>query len=767
MKPLMERLAIVVLAISAGGCVSKLMEGIAVTREMVQPGGDQAGPSVVEAAHGERSRLPTDIRFAPEGRMGGGDVPGWARSEMGITLALADSLPGPDGEVYLRFQQEHGGVPVRGAAMKARLEDGQVAELTGLVHDGIDIPTSPRVGPDDALNAVLEADEDLTGIGDPELEILPTENASSTPFRLAYRFRLLSRDPAVVVVAYVDAGNGELLGFEPESDSWIGAAGQGQTTEGSTVSFGTQHTDDIPPPEPGEIEIVDLREGYRLFDPQRNLHTMSLGGMTEVDISIYEPRGEGVEWAGWQALAPGHDLIEEDDIWESTPHAVDVHWGMTVTYDYFQSQHGWRGWNGRNGYLPAYVDYFRGFANAFFYPGPNFLAFGDGGAMGRPPTLLDVVAHEYTHAVSETIVPLTWSGEPGSIDEAVSDIFAMGVKFKLGKGDWIMGSGFQDPAYRRDLRDPKASSMPDTYEGEYWGEYRSGFELQLDLHETSKHKNSTVMSHWFYLISEGGKGENDNEEIYDIDAIGMTKAANIVFRALFEMTPAAGFTEVRKATLRVARRLYGRCSDELRATTNAWNAVGVGPPFCDCFEGSFDYYVETEDGVSGMKLYVRGEDFAAEVPAKDGGKQVMFTTAGDPYWHVQGAPDIPTDGPGGPFLKSLFQGRRPLVVPVAPLMSRREYLEYRKRHRTGQTRRLGEFTAYEYRLDDGVVWSTEDVCMDFTDLGALLMLRPPGLGASMRQVFFGFPVRMEQAGEGAFWVENLKAHEVDDRYFQR
>jgi hypothetical protein len=57
--------------------------------------------------------------------------------------------------------------------------------------------------------------------------------------------------------------------------------------------------------------------------------------------------------------------------------------------------------------------------------------------------------------------------------------------------------------------------------------------------------------------------------------------------------------------------------------------------------------------------------------------------------------------------------------------------------------------------------------MDFTDLGALLMLRPPGLGASMRQVFFGFPVRMEQAGEGAFWVENLKAHEVDDRYFQR
>ena len=37
----------------------------------------------------------------------------------------------------------------------------------------------------------------------------------------------------------------------------------------------------------------------------------------------------------------------------------------------------------------------------------------------------------------------------------------------------------------------------------------------------------------------------------------------------------------------------------------------------------------------------------------------------------------------------------------------------------------------------------------------------------MRQVFFGFPVRMEQASEGAFWVENLRAHEVDDRYFQR
>ena len=100
-------------------------------------------------------------------------------------------------------------------------------------------------------------------------------------------------------------------------------------------------------------------------------------------------------------------------------------------------------------------------------------------------------------------------------------------------------------------------------------------------------------------------------------------------------------------------------------------------------------------------------------------------------------------------------------------MSRKDYVAYRNEHRTGQTREIGEYTAYEYRLEGGTIWATEDVCMDITDFGALLMARPSGLGEAMRQVFFGFPVRMEANGEVGFWIENIREHEVDDGYFQR
>lgn len=772
MNPGPRRAIAVLVAFGAAGCVSSLMEGISTARNVSGPStAEPSGPEPRRVAHGTLSELPTSVLFATADRFGASDVAGWTRSELDVDVAVRDTIPGPDGATFVRFGQVHGGVPVRGTAWNARLENGRVAELTGLLHADIDVDPSPRIQAPQAREAITREAPNLTEIGEAELEIVPRPDSGSWRFYLAYRFHLMDPDQGTFVGVDVDARTGEIRGAEPES--WaVASTGQGQTTDGRTVTFGTQPTSEIPAPPPGEIEIVDLREGYRLFDPVRNLHTLSLGGATEVSIDHYRPHNGGIGLAAWEAIIPGHDIIEEDNVWESTPQAVDVHWGLTAAYDYFASAHGRRGWDGQNGYLSAHVDYYRDFSTAFLsntgsWGDRPWLAFGDGGSVGRPLTTLDIVAHEYTHAVTGHIVDLGYNGESGSIKEGIADIFGTVVEFAAGQGDWIIGAQIPMEILHRNLRDPKSGARPDTYEGEHWGEYQSSFGLGLGLQETSRYQNSTIMSHWFYLLSEGAEGENDNEDHYDIEGVGMDRAADLLYRALFRLSPSADYKAVREATTEVARRLYGRCSEELRQVTNAWNAVGVGAPFCDCFEGSFDYLVEGDDGPAGMKLYVRDEDFAAEVTAQDGSTRIMNTTAGDPYWHVQGQPDLPETGPMGPMWRYLFQGRRPFVRPVPPVMSRKDYVAYRNEHRTGETRDIGDYTAYEYRLEGGTVWATEDVCMDITDFGALLMARPSGLGEAMRQVFFGFPVRMEANGEVGFWIENIREHEVADRYFQR
>ena len=215
---------------------------------------------------------------------------------------------------------------------------------------------------------------------------------------------------------------------------------------------------------------------------------------------------------------------------------------------------------------------------------------------------------------------------------------------------------------------------------------------------------------------------------------------------------------MREATISETRRQYGKCSEELRQVTNAWNAVGVGPPTCGCFEGSFDYVVDSNDGHSQLKFYVRNEDFAVEVPTKDGGTARMYATEGDPYRHVQGEPDFPDD-PASSLARMLFLGRVPVLHQPRPLMKRKEYVQYRNAHRTGQTGQMGDYTTYEYQMDQATIWATEDVCMDMTDWSAILTLRPA------RQTFFGFPVRFEVPGKGVVSIENLSEHKVDDQYF--
>ena len=122
------------------------------------------------------------------------------------------------------------------------------------------------------------------------------------------------------------------------------------------------------------------------------------------------------------------------------------------------------------------------------------------------------------------------------------------------------------------MSNPNSHGDPDTYMGTSWatGPGDSG----------GVHTNSGVQNFWYYLLTVGGSGTNDNSDTYSVTGQGWTKAGAIAFRNnTVYLTPSSQYADARFYSIEAAKDLYGACSPEVIATTNAWYAVGVGDEF--------------------------------------------------------------------------------------------------------------------------------------------------------------------------------------------
>ena len=122
------------------------------------------------------------------------------------------------------------------------------------------------------------------------------------------------------------------------------------------------------------------------------------------------------------------------------------------------------------------------------------------------------------------------------------------------------------------MANPNQRGHPDTYKGTLWytGTGDNG----------GVHINSGVQNFWFYILSEGGKGTNDFSKVYSVDSLGIAKAEKIAYRNLTTyLSRNSQYSDARFFAIQSAIDLYGNCSKEVIATTNAWYAVGVGDAF--------------------------------------------------------------------------------------------------------------------------------------------------------------------------------------------
>jgi Zn-dependent metalloprotease len=216
------------------------------------------------------------------------------------------------------------------------------------------------------------------------------------------------------------------------------------------------------------------------------------------------------------------------------------------------------------------------------------MVYGMGGDLMNPVVELTVMAHEFTHIITDQNAKLEYKGESGALNESFSDIMGISVK----KWDnpsyepWLIGDGVMvDYTNVRNLKNPRMSmdgkDEPRRSAGYYQGyNWYDTSDTSLENDYGGVHRNSGVQNRWYFLLCEGESADNsefvEGGQPYSMTGIGIEKAMQIAYRTLMQYaTSQAQFADIRLCHLQSAKDLYGDNSSEVEAVAKAWDIVGV------------------------------------------------------------------------------------------------------------------------------------------------------------------------------------------------
>ena len=137
--------------------------------------------------------------------------------------------------------------------------------------------------------------------------------------------------------------------------------------------------------------------------------------------------------------------------------------GITAALALFSEIYGRDSYDGEGASVSLSVHYERGYDNAYWDGTQLVFGDGDGQFFDRFTKPVDVLGHEFTHAVTERTAGLTYAGQSGALNESISDVFGACLKQRLlgqsaDQADWLVGEGLLLPGVQgralRDMRNP-------------------------------------------------------------------------------------------------------------------------------------------------------------------------------------------------------------------------------------------------------------------------------------------------------------------------
>jgi hypothetical protein len=243
------------------------------------------------------------------------------------------------------------------------------------------------------------------------------------------------------------------------------------------------------------------------------------------------------------------------------------------TLELFESQFGRRSIDGRGGTVSITVHYGRDYDNAFWDGTQLVFGDGDGQIFERFTKPMDVMAHEFTHGVTQFTIGLAYQDQPGALNESISDVFASMTKQRMlrqtaTEADWLIGKGLFLPGINaralRSMKDP----------GSAYDDPRIGSDLQVgsmadyvytDDDSGGVHINSGIPNRAFALAA------------LQIGGPSWEKAGQVWYDTLVngELSAQTGFESFAQATVDSAHRLYPNNPSVAEQIETGWVEVGV------------------------------------------------------------------------------------------------------------------------------------------------------------------------------------------------
>jgi Zn-dependent metalloprotease len=488
------------------------------------------------------------------------------------------------------FEQNYKGIKVEDGLFGIYSKNGKINYISGEFKKIRNVITEPKITETDALNKALEnikankyrwqitSEETNIKVSQknqfatyyPKGELLICRDLikSDSIYRLAYKFDIFAAEPLSHALYYIDAITGDLLDV------------RSLIFDVNTSATGTSLYRGVVP-----IITDSYPGGFRLFETRSAnnvvIHTFN------ANHSPYMPPTGFTENSNSSTTWPSNA-------------AIDAHWGAEKVFDYWNSSPRNRNSLDNSGMaINGYVHWNSGsYADNALWDG-NEMLYGDGSTVFKNVVSLDVIAHETGHGIQQYACQLSTSsgGETQAINEGLSDIWGAVIENWVAPdptNNWLIGEQIMlnNKQCLRSLRSPKTEGYnnpiypggyPNTYQRTYWVNV-SNCQIHYpdDNDHCSCHTNSTILSHWFYLLANGEVGgTNDIPNTYTVWGIGIAKAAEIVWRTeSVNLTTHhnAQYNDVMTQTIAAATDLSNGDSNSnlVMQVRNAWYAVGFG-----------------------------------------------------------------------------------------------------------------------------------------------------------------------------------------------
>lgn len=497
-------------------------------------------------------------------------IPASAKSMFGVDagseLILSKTESDKLGYTHYRYYQTYKGIPVEHSMYIVHTQNSFLKAMTGRIvidfDPAIQKRSSASISSSQALDIALRTvAANLYAWKDNNMEQglkmqTGNRNASYAPapklvwysvgedlnpreLRLAYKIDIYAVKPLSRADYYVDALTGKIIGREDKIYT--------------TDATGTAAT---------------------FWSGNQTIHSDFTG--SNYQLRDYT-KGSGIITLHGESAKYGNDYTNGSANWSLTGFdvaALDAHYGVSETYAFYQAKFGRNSYDDAGTALysyvndPAYIDnaYWDGSSMHFCKRSTN-----EGGGV----TGIDVTGHELTHGVTQETCGLLYSYESGAINESLSDILGKSVQFWSKPTDinWQLSNDMN--WIIRDMSNPNLLGQPDTYKGTYWytGSGDNG----------GVHYNSGVGNFMFYLLVNGGSGTNDKGNAYNVAAVGLNKADQIIYRSqTVYLTSTSQYIDWRAACISAAGDLYGTTSNEVASVKDAFFAVGIGSSSTGC-----------------------------------------------------------------------------------------------------------------------------------------------------------------------------------------